>query len=302
MSARSPFLLAAALALAAATATAEDDHAKKMGREHAHDAPVASPAAALAPRQPVVEEVAPYATLGGKRVVGLLARPKVATGPLPGLIVIQEWWGLNDNIRAMTRRLAGEGYVALAVDLYEGNLADTPDAAMAEMQAAMKDPARLAENLRQAREFLRRKDTTRVGVVGWCFGGGWSLQTALDRGEDIDAAVVYYGRTIADPAELSKLHAPLLGLFGGRDEGIPIAGVRAMEAELAKLGKDATIVVYEDADHAFANPSGTRYQAAAAEDAWKRTREFFERHLKAAPQPAPQPEPQPAPAPAPPQP
>jgi len=113
---RTPLLLAA-LALAATAAPAADDHAKKMRREHDHDAPVASPAAALAPRQPVVEEVAAYATVGGKRVVGLLARPKDATGPLPGLIVIQEWWGLNDNIRAMTRRLAGEGYVALAVDL-----------------------------------------------------------------------------------------------------------------------------------------------------------------------------------------
>ncbi|MBP1643407.1 MAG: hypothetical protein H6Q03_2076 [Acidobacteria bacterium] len=294
---RTPLLLAA-LALAATAAPAADDHAKKMRREHDHDAPVASPAAALAPRQPVVEEVAAYATVGGKRVVGLLARPKDATGPLPGLIVIQEWWGLNDNIRAMTRRLAGEGYVALAVDLYEGNIADTPDAALAEMQAAMKDPARLAENLRQAREFLRRKDTTRVGVVGWCFGGGWALQAALDLGDHLDAAVMYYGRTTADPAELGRLQAPLLGLFGGQDEGIPITGVRAMEAELARLGKDATIVVYEDATHAFANPSGTNYQAAAAEDAWQRTTAFFERHLKAAPEPEPATAPQPAPAPA----
>jgi len=299
MTARTPLLLAAALALTAVAARG-DVHAKRMQREHAHDRPIATPATGVEPRQPVIEQVVPYATLGGQRVIGLLARPETTSGPLPGLIVIQEWWGLNDNIRSMTRRLAGEGYVALAVDLYEGVVADTPEAAMSAMQNAMQDPARLAENLRQAREFLRRKDTTGVGVVGWCFGGGWSLQTALDLGEHIDAAVVYYGRTNSDPAQLERLQSPLLGLFGGRDEGIPIAGVRAMEAELAKLGKDATIVVYDDADHAFANPSGTKYQAAAAEDAWKRTTEFFERHLKAAPQPEPEPVPAPAPAPAPP--
>lgn len=284
MSVRTPMLVAAALVLsAAAAARGQDDHAQRMQREHAHDAPVASPAATAEPGQPVVEEEVVYATLGGAPVRGRLARPKAAGGALPGLIVIQEWWGLNDQIRAINRRLAGEGYLALAVDLYEGKVAESPDAAMAAMQAAMKDPARLADNLRQAREFLRSKGAAKIGVVGWCFGGGWSLQTALDLGEGIDAAVVYYGRTVADPAELAKLRAPLLGLFGGRDEGIPIAGVRAMEAELAKLGKDATIVVYEDADHAFANPSGTKYQAAAAEDAWTRTTAFFARHLKAEP-------------------
>ncbi|KAB2958357.1 MAG: dienelactone hydrolase family protein, partial [Thermoanaerobaculia bacterium] len=224
-------------------------------------------------------------TVGGAPVRSRLARPEAARGALPALIVIQEWWGLNDQIRAINRRLAGEGYLALAVDLYAGKVAESPDAAMAAMQAAMKDPARLADNLRQAREFLKAKGAGRIGVVGWCFGGGWSLQTALDLGEGIDAAVVYYGRTVADPAELAKLRAPLLGLFGGRDEGIPIAGVRAMEAELARLGKDATIVVYEDADHAFANPSGTKYQAAAAEDAWRRTTAFFARHLQAEPKP-----------------
>jgi carboxymethylenebutenolidase len=200
------------------------------------------------------------------------------------VIVIQEWWGLNDNIRAMARRLAGEGYAALAVDLYEGRLATTADEAKAAMQQAMARPERLLENLRQAHRWLRENaQAPRVGVVGWCFGGGWSLETALALGGEIDAAVVYYGRPVTDAKELAKLEAPLLGLYGGADQGIPLADVKLMEKQLAELGKPAEIVVYEGADHAFANPSGTRYEARAAEDAWRRTTAFFARHLAAGP-------------------
>ena len=282
------FLLAALVAFVAlaappgAGAQTGDDHAARMLKEHRHDAPVPSPAVVPEPRQAVDAEPVAYATLDGHRVTGYLARPHApAAAPRPGLLVIQEWWGLNDNIRAMTRRLAGEGYVALAVDLYEGKVATDPDAAAAAMQAAMARPERLLDNLRQAHAYLERKaGAARTGVIGWCFGGGWSLETALALGGDLDAAVVYYGRTVADPARLATLRAPLLGLFGALDQGIPVAGVRAMEAELERLGKDATIVVYDGADHAFANPSGTRYQAAAAEDAWRRTTEFLARHLR----------------------
>ncbi|MCB1008354.1 MAG: dienelactone hydrolase family protein, partial [Acidobacteria bacterium] len=200
---------------------------------------------------------------------------------LPGLIVIQEWWGLNDNVRAMARRFAGEGYVVLAVDLYEGKTAATPDEASAIMQASMKDPARLTDNLRQAYAFLKdRADAERVGVVGWCFGGGWALDTALDLGKKLDAAVMYYGRVRTDPKELAPLAAPLLGHFGALDQGIPVDGVHAFEKALHDAHKDATIYIYENADHAFANPTGSRYQEAAATLSWQRTTEFFARHLK----------------------
>ena len=179
---------------------------------------------------------------------------------------------MNDNIRAMARRFAGEGYAVLAVDLYEGKLATTSEAAMAAMQGAMERPARLMENLRQARGYLATQGgATKIGVVGWCFGGGWALETALGIPDGIDAAVMYYGRTQSDPKALAPLQAPLLGLFGGKDEGIPVDGVRQMEHELVKLGKNATIVIYPEADHAFANPTGNRYLAGPATDAWEKT-------------------------------
>ncbi len=276
------FALALATLLPAGAARGgDDDYAKKMEHEHGADTTAASPATSFEPAQPVVGREVVYAALGGTTVSGYTARPKKSSGRLPGLIVIQEWWGLNDNIRAMARRYAGEGYVVLAVDLYEGKSAATPGEASALMQAAMKDPARLTENLKQAYDHLKQQaHADRVGVVGWCFGGGWSLETALALGKKLDAAVMYYGRVKSDPKELEPLSAPLLGHFGALDQGIPVDGVRQFEAALKQLGKRAEIHVYEGADHAFANPTGGRYQEEAATAAWARTREFFARHLK----------------------
>lgn len=271
-------------AAAATAAQAQNDHAQKMAQEHQHDTAKASPATVPEPAQPVVSEEVAYASLDGVAIRGYLSRPaqrQLTDKPLPGLLVIQEWWGLNDNIRAMARRFAGEGYVVLAVDLYEGKVATTSEEAMATMQGAMERPARLVDNLRQAQAYLETKaKATRIGVVGWCFGGGWALETALQIPDGIDAAVMYYGRTQSAPEALAPLKAPLLGLFGGKDQGIPVDGVRQMEHELVKQGKNATIVIYPEADHAFANPTGNRYLEGAATDAWAKTVAFFAQYLK----------------------
>jgi carboxymethylenebutenolidase len=251
-----------------------------MARQHEGDEPVATEAATAEPAMEVETQTVAYATVNGQQVQGYLARPMGAGGPLPGVIVIHEWWGLNDNVETMARMLAHEGYAALAVDLYGGQAAGDPEGARALMQKVMDDPAPAKDNLRQAHAYLTRKlGAPRTGVIGWCFGGGWSLQTALLLPE-LDAAVMYYGRVVTDQDELRALRAPLLGLFGAEDQGIPVDGVRAMEAALGELGKDVTIVVYPGAGHAFANPSGTRYQADAAKDAWAKTTAFFAEHLE----------------------
>jgi carboxymethylenebutenolidase len=262
--------------------TQEPSHTDRMAAEHAGDHPVAGAAADVEepPASEVVTERVVYATVGGKEVTGYLARPAGSAGGHPGVIVIHEWWGLNDNVETMARMLAHEGYAALAVDLYGGEAAGDPEGARALMQKVMDDPAPAKDNLRQAHAYLTRKlGAPRTGVIGWCFGGGWSLQTALLLPE-LDAAVMYYGRVVTDQDELRALRAPLLGLFGAEDQGIPVDGVRAMEAALGELGKDVTIVVYPGAGHAFANPSGTRYQADAAKDAWAKTTAFFAEHLE----------------------
>lgn len=266
---------------APAEASPAEDFEARMAAEHAHDSPAASPAATTPPAAEVSEETVAYATVNGKPVHGFLARPKGKATGAPGVIVIHEWWGLNDNIRSMARRLAGEGYAALAVDLYDGKTAANPEEARALVQAALADTAPREEGLKQAYAYLEdRLKAPKVGTIGWCFGGGWSLATARLLPDKIDATVIYYGRLETDPEKLRALGMPVLGIFGSLDKSIPVETVRAFESALKGLGKPVEVHVYEGADHAFANPSGGHYKEDAAEDAWAKTVAFFARHLK----------------------
>jgi carboxymethylenebutenolidase len=214
-------------------------------------------------------------------VTGYLAYPAAAEGGLPAVLVFHEWWGLNDNIKAMADQLAGQGYVALAADLYGGRVAAQPEAARALMEQALKDRDAMGQNLRQANAYLKEQvKATRVGTIGWCFGGSMSLNAALLAPDQVDATIIYYGFVSGDAEQLKPLQAPVLGLFGGADDGIPLDTVRAFEAALKGLGKPVTIHVYDGAGHAFANPSGKNYQAAAAADAWQKSLAFLAEHLK----------------------
>jgi carboxymethylenebutenolidase len=165
------------------------------------------------------------------------------------------------------------------VDLYSGASASTPDEAQKLMSASLGKRDELIENLKQAYAYLSDRGQ-KVGTIGWCFGGGWSLATALALPGDIDATVIYYGRLVTEKAELEKLQMPILGFFGSEDAGIPVESVKAFESALKELGKNASVHVYQGADHAFANPSGQKYQAEAAKDAWQKTLAFFQDHLK----------------------
>ncbi len=263
---------------AAAQQVAVTDDASRMHGLHQHDAPVPS-GVPTAPRVEVVSDTVTYATIDGKPVRGFRSRPKGAKKDAPALVVVHEWWGLNDNIRAATERLAGEGYVALAVDLYNGSVATTPDSATALMRASSGNVAGNRANLAAAIDYLRSQGAKKVGTIGWCFGGRWSLQAGLVGGSKVQAVVMYYGSPITDPAQLAELQAPLLGLFGSQDGGIPADSVKAMAAALDKLGKNETVQFF-NAGHGFANPSGKNYNAAAAESAWKATTEFFAHYLK----------------------
>jgi carboxymethylenebutenolidase len=272
-------LLAAALAFGNALATDADD--SRMAAAHAGDSPVATPAATTAPARPTTEEKVAYADVGGQKVYGYVARPQRAKGPLPGLVVVHEWWGLNDNVRDEARRLAAEGYVTLAVDLYGGRTAATVKDAMALSKSLTDNAGPAEENLRAAYAYLADvAKAPRIGTIGWCLGGRWSLRAALLLPKDVDATVIYYGSVNVPEAELATLQMPVLGLFGSKDPVIPLATVKTFEETMQKLGKDAEVHVYEGAAHAFANPSGTTYQAAAAEDAWKRTTAFLAKHLQ----------------------
>ena len=251
-----------------------------MSREHADDTTEPSPAAELAPVRAVISDPKmPYAEVGDELVYGYFAAPSDVFEPLPAIIVIHEWWGLNDNVRAMADRLAGEGYMVLAVDLYGGKTADSPVGARALMLDVVEDPVPAQDNIRAAYDFLTTAGAPRIGSLGWCFGGGWSLNTAQLFPDELDAAVIFYGQVTADEAKLRPINAPILGLFGADDTGIKVDSVEAFRASLERLRKDHEIHIYPGVGHAFANPTGTNYNAEAATDAWARTLDFLGRHL-----------------------
>jgi carboxymethylenebutenolidase len=214
-------------------------------------------------------------TAAGRTVSAALALP--ATTPAPGVILIHEWWGLNDQIKATAGAFAEAGYAALAVDLYDGKVAASPDQARQYMGAVKADEA--VATLQAWVQWLeaRAETTDRLGTVGWCFGGGWSLTGGLKA--PVDAVVVYYGNVDRTAAELASLQAPVLGHFATRDNWINQAMVERFEAAAKQAGKSVTTHWYE-AEHAFANPSGGRYDEADARLAWERTLAFFAEHLK----------------------
>src|SRR5512140_2818384 len=240
-----------------------------------------STAAAAAPSSPV-----PHAgnavefTSHVPGASGYLSRA-AAQGKHPAIIVIQEWWGLNDWIKEDAERFAKQGYVALAVDLYRGKFATDQETAHELMRGMPED--RAIGDLKAAFNYLASRsdvDLSRIGVVGWCMGGGYSLALAIAEPR-LKGAVINYGRLVTDPATIAKIQPPLLGNFGAEDKGIPADDVKKFAETLKAGGKQADFKVYDGAGHAFMNPNNTGgYVAAAADDAWKRIDEFFARTLK----------------------
>lgn len=217
---------------------------------------------------------------GNETISGYLALP-AGPGPHPGLVVIQEWWGLNDWIKEQARRFASNGYVALAPDLYRGKVATDPALAH-ELSRGLPDD-RALRDLKASFNFLRaRKDVkkTAVGSVGWCMGGGLSLKLALNE-PDLRACVVNYGALPTDSGTIARINAPVLGNFGAEDQGIPPAAVNAFEKEMKNQKKWIDVKIYDGAGHAFENPNNLQgYREAAARDAWERMIKFLNENLK----------------------
>jgi carboxymethylenebutenolidase len=256
------------------------DNVAAMAREHADDTTDASEGAKIAPQRAVVSDRLAYAEVGDELVYGYFVFPSDMVEPLAAIIVIHEWWGLNDNIRAMADRLAAEGYIVLAVDLFGGKVATSADEARQLMLSTVERSELASENIRQAYEFVSSTaGAPRIGALGWCFGGGWSLKTAMLFPDKLDAAVIYYGRVTGDEELLRPINAPILGLFGADDSGISVESVEQFRTALEHLRKKHEIHVYPGARHAFANPTGNAYNADVAEDAWEKTLEFLNYNL-----------------------
>jgi carboxymethylenebutenolidase len=217
---------------------------------------------------------------GDETVQAVLYTPP-GKGPFPAIVVIHEWWGLNDWVKEQASKLADQGYEALAIDLYRGKVATTPDMAHEIMRGVPEDRAK--RDLHAAVEFLKSQPNVkkdRIGSIGWCMGGGYSLDVALQE-PDLAATVINYGHLATDTEALKRINAPILGLFGAQDHGITPEDVKKFGATMDQLGKKIDIKIYDDAGHGFENPNNKDgYRAADTADAWQRTVDFLAKTLK----------------------
>ena len=202
----------------------------------------------------------------------------------PAVIMIHENKGLNDNIKNMANLLAKEGYVILAVDLFNGEVTTDQERASELTQAIRDNPALAIENLKSAVKYLTslpNVNPDKIASLGWCFGGQQSLQLALNSEEHpLSATVIYYGRLVTDPQVLSKIQWPVLGIFGDQDKSIPVESVIQFEEGLNENGITNEIYIYKGVGHAFANPSGDNYAPQETKDAWEQTVSFLNKYIK----------------------
>lgn len=214
----------------------------------------------------------------GRETSGFIARP-ISGQNRPAIVLVHEWWGLTDTIRDYARRFAEQGYVALAVDLYDTERTDDPAVARQLMTKVGDDQERAFRNLRAAVAHLKTHPSvaeSRVGSVGWCWGGGWSYQIARNN-LGVRASVIYYG--FFNPRDdLAQMRAQIIGHFGENDRSILVDDVRSFQARLNTLGGNHEIYIYPNTTHGFAtNPQV--YDEDAATLAWQRTLEFLSRYL-----------------------
>ncbi|MGI8586924.1 MAG: dienelactone hydrolase family protein [Chloroflexia bacterium] len=219
----------------------------------------------------------------GKRLTGVLVRPDTDT-PLPGVVQIQEWWGIEPHAIDMAQRLAAEGFVVLLPDLYHGKVVTEPDEAAKAVMMLRSNFEKALDEIQAAINTLKVRpdvDPKRVGVIGFCVGGTLAWTTAL-RSPDVAAVVPFYpGGFDPTPEQIAGQKAPVLAFFGGKDQSISHEQVHKIEKMLKDAGKPAEVIVYPEAGHAFMNPAHGAYKEAAAKDAWPRAVEFLKSQVKA---------------------
>jgi carboxymethylenebutenolidase len=231
-------------------------------------------------------EAAPAARKGtmvdipNTKTQGYLALPDDKGRSRPAIILVHEWWGLDDWIKDNADRLAALGYIAFAPDLYHGKVATDREVAHELSRGLPND--RAMHDLDATSDFLAARndiDATKIAVIGWCMGGGLALDYAVVEPR-LAAVVVNYGHLIEDPAKIQKIQSPLLGNFAGQDKGIPPTDVREFEKKLRDAGKQVDFKMYDDAGHAFMNPKSKVYSEQATKDAWTRIDAFLARKLR----------------------
>jgi carboxymethylenebutenolidase len=234
--------------------------------------------AAEAPKTSTVQF--PAAQTGTETVSGFVAEP-VTNARHPAVIVVHTWFGLNDWVKEQTQKLAEQGFVALAVDLYNGHTATDSSGAL-ELRMGLKDDIALRDLLAAYAYLYARKDIDRdhIGVIGWDMGGGYALKLAMFQ-PHIAACVVNYGTLPTDPTDIQQIAAPVLGNFGTLDKGVLPTDVQMFEKTMKNMSRRVDIKMYDGAGHGFANPDNKQtYQPEAAADSWSRSVAFLNKSLK----------------------
>lgn len=224
-----------------------------------------------------------YGEIEDQLVYGHFAFPEDMVDPLPAVILIHDWWGLNDEIKSHSSRLAAEGFIVLAIDLFNGSTATEPAGARDLERAVVEDPDLALSNIRQAYRFVKDvAGAPSVAALGFGFGGGWALDAAIAQPADFAAIVTYYGQVNSNQDSLAPVTGQILGLFAENDRAVPADSVRAFERALEALDKEFAVVVYDDARRGFADALMVdAYDANVAARAWERTLEFLRTSLAA---------------------
>ena len=235
-------------------------------------------------REPVEVEAIeiPYGETEDDLLRGYFVYPAGMVEPLPAVIVVHDWWGLNDSVRAAASRIAAQGYMVLAVDLFRGETATITSDASALARKLLEEPGFAEQNLRAAQRFVSdAAGAPAVAMLGWSLGGYWAVEATRFLPDTFSAAVAYYGQPDADPDAVAAISAPVLGLFGSQDRSIPTDAVRAFEEQARALEKPVEVVIFPRGKHGFANPEDSRYDKRISEQAWRRTAAFLDRYLRA---------------------
>ena len=218
--------------------------------------------------------------IGTDTVSGFVAEPNTSVRH-PAVIVIHTWWGLNDWVREQTQKLAEQGFVAVAVDLYDGHVTTDPSEAQ-DLRMGLKDGIAIRDLMAAFAYLYMRKDVDHdhIGVIGWDMGGGYALKLAMYQPR-LAACVVNYGTLPTDPTDIQQIVAPVLGNFGALDKGVLPGDVQLFEKTMKNIQRRVDIKIYDGAGHGFENPDNKdTYQPEAAADAWARSIAFLNKSLK----------------------
>lgn len=229
----------------------------------------------------VAAEFLPYSETKEGLIRGYFAYPDSMVEPMPAVLLIHDWWGLDDVVKDTAERLASEGYMVLAVDFFGNQTAATTQEAAALARALLEQTEAADQNLIAAHRFLTDvAGAPEVATMGWSMGGYWAIKSMRLVPGRISAAINFYGQIDDDPAVIATLDAPVLALFAGNDRSVTPEMARQFEDVASTAGIPVTVHIYPEASAGFANPEDSRYRAELAADAWQRTLEFLGEHLR----------------------